>query len=370
MGFLGGLFGGGGGGTAPVLNKNAFDLSSAVQKYGGMTDAQVAAAKQRQEFANQANQQLIQQLQGQTTGQAPSLAQAQLKQMQDRGLAQTIATAASQRGGNPALNARNVVMQQAAAGRENASQGAILGLQERNQAQQLLAGQLTASQGQADQLASGSIGQGFGQENTAKQLMGQYESQRFGADTARQNVIHGQQNAILGGVLGAAGTLAGGYFGGPTGAKIGGAMGSSVGAQPKYDGGMIEGKEVVPGDNPANDTVPAKLSPGEIVIPKSVINAGEDAAHAFVSALMKANLKPKEVGFSAVVGARKMYEGGRVPAPTGEAPSTKDTSEKPVHNQWHGAGEAWENLKKELFPAPTSPAKLAYGGIVKAKKGC
>jgi len=46
----------------------------------------------------------------------------------------------------------------------------------------------------------------------------------------------------------------------------------------KYDGGQIDyrngghvnGEEVVPGDDPRNDTVDAKLSPGEIVIPKTL----------------------------------------------------------------------------------------------------
>jgi len=35
-------------------------------------------------------------------------------------------------------------------------------------------------------------------------------------------------------------------------------------------GGHVDGQEMVPGDHPMNDTVDAKLSPGEIVIPKTV----------------------------------------------------------------------------------------------------
>lgn len=364
------LGGGGGGGTAPVLNKEAFDLSSAVKKYGGFTDEQIAAAKNRQNFTNQANQALITQLQGQTTGAAPSLAQAQLKSMQDRGLAQTLAVAASQRGGNPALQARNLAMQQAAAGRANASQGAILGLQERQAAQALLANQLTAGQGQADNLATGSIGQGFGQENTAKQLMGQYESQRFAADTARQNAIHAQQGNILGSVLGAAGTVVGGMYGGPAGAAIGRKVGGAVGgAAGKYDGGLIEGKEVVEGDHPANDIVDIKVSPGELVIPKSVVEQGHHAVSSFAEAIMKQHTPSKEVSYASVARA-KMYEGGRVPVPKDrEEQAPKSKEEKPVQNQWHGLDEALNNVKKELGFAKKS--SMAYGGMVKAKKkGC
>lgn len=39
------------------------------------------------------------------------------------------------------------------------------------------------------------------------------------------------------------------------------------------DGGHVYGKEVVPGDHPANDTVKARLSPGEIVVPKSLADS-------------------------------------------------------------------------------------------------
>lgn len=36
------------------------------------------------------------------------------------------------------------------------------------------------------------------------------------------------------------------------------------------EGGKVEGKAPIPGDHPANDIVPAMLSPGEIVIPRSI----------------------------------------------------------------------------------------------------
>jgi hypothetical protein len=36
-------------------------------------------------------------------------------------------------------------------------------------------------------------------------------------------------------------------------------------------GGMVPGKANVPGDHPANDTVPVRLSPGELVVPRSIV---------------------------------------------------------------------------------------------------
>ena len=52
----------------------------------------------------------------------------------------------------------------------------------------------------------------------------------------------------------------------------------SNGGEAQYDfraGGHVPGKEVVPGDSPKNDTVNAKLSPGEIVVKKSVAQSGD-----------------------------------------------------------------------------------------------
>ena len=49
-----------------------------------------------------------------------------------------------------------------------------------------------------------------------------------------------------------------------------------------YNGGVVPGEAQVPGDHPANDTVPTMLSPGEVVIPRSVAQDGG------IDALLKA----------------------------------------------------------------------------------
>lgn len=81
-------------------------------------------------------------------------------------------------------------------------------------------------------------------------------------------------------------------------------------------GGHVGGYEEVPGDNPINDTVDAKLSPGEIVIPKSIAQTSlgdkllnllnhhhEIKTH--LDAIEKKANKPKKP---------KMNDGGQVPS--------------------------------------------------------
>jgi hypothetical protein len=120
---------------------------------------------------------------------------------------------------------------------------------------------------------------------------------------AAQNAAN-NQNAMTGSLIGAAGTVAGAAMGGPAGAAIGGTLAKTA-AQPKgtampvnaanggytcyadggvaHDhgicmkmGGHVGGEAKVEGDSETNDTVPALLSPGELVIPRSV---PKDGAH-------------------------------------------------------------------------------------------
>lgn len=54
------------------------------------------------------------------------------------------------------------------------------------------------------------------------------------------------------------------------------------------NGGKVSGKAKVKGDSVVNDTVPAMLSPGEIVIPRTATETPEDA-HAFLDKIIKKN---------------------------------------------------------------------------------
>jgi hypothetical protein len=97
----------------------------------------------------------------------------------------------------------------------------------------------------------------------------------IGEAQAGQQTAVGQQNAgLVGGLLGAAGNVAGQAA---LGSAIAKADGGEIPPQPTVpatnflDGGQVNGKALVPGDSKANDIVPARLSPGEVVIPRTVV---------------------------------------------------------------------------------------------------
>lgn len=92
--------------------------------------------------ARSQQQQLVGALQRQAAGQGPSIAEAQLRQAQDRSLSQQLAAAAAARGGNAALNQRSLARQAAASNQNIAQQAAQARMAEQLQAQQQL-GQLT-----------------------------------------------------------------------------------------------------------------------------------------------------------------------------------------------------------------------------------
>lgn len=74
-------------------------------------------------------------------------------------------------------------------------------------------------------------------------------------------------------------------------------------------GGPVPGQALAPGDSPKNDTVPAMLSPGEIVLPRSVTQGGNVEAKAVEFLRHLRGNKPR--GFGSVIEARKMSKGGK-----------------------------------------------------------
>src|ERR1019366_4008040 len=138
----------------------------------------------------------------------------------------------------------------------------------------------------------------------ANGVAGVSAQQAGAAQTAANN-----QNATTGKLLGAAGTIGGAMVGGPAGAALGSQLGNAVGGNQKTEvaqsgpagtttlarggytcyadggvahdhgicmkmGGHVGGEAKVAGDSETNDTVPALLSPGELVIPRSVPKDG------------------------------------------------------------------------------------------------
>lgn len=292
---------------------NPVQLQGAVNRQGQLYDQQ---------------QGLAQALQAQASGQGPNPAQTQYMQNVQNNVANAQGLASSQRGINPALAAKMGSNIGAQANQQAAAQSGLM------QAQQQLGAQ--ANLGNLyGQMQSGNLGQ--------QQL---YNQANLGAQGINANVASGNQQQsgkLVGGLLGGAaammahGGLVHNYSeGGITnsgdmpqsalaqslsamaqslaqpmtqqddgmfakgmsaiGKKGGEAMMSPAqvgvykGGEIKdyKSGGSIKGKAKVSGDSPKNDTVPAMLSPGEAVIPRSVMNSEDapDKARDFIAALL------------------------------------------------------------------------------------
>jgi len=400
----------------PFEQEQAKKLYEQTQSGLAQQQAFVNALAGQNALANQAN--VFKQLQDVASGVGPNPALAALQQATGQNVANQAALMAGQRGGgrNVGLLARQAGMQGGALQQQAAGQGATL------QAQQQLG-------------ALGQLG-GLANQQVAQQQTGLAGLNQFGLQgqqnvydaIARQNAIAAQQQSslnqinaqmaadaakrqsgILGGALGALGTIGGIALGGPIGGTIGGTLGNSLGgsmggnnvSSPSFGsynfgqytdtrnfahggkvnnyamggmtlnqpqsyigqyfqnpnqmlgainqsdnikdatldystladggavyrdgnfacggmapkslmdiGGKVPGKAVVKGDSVKNDIVDAKLSPGEIVIPRSIVNhpnAPEMAAKFVKDTLAKGNFKNKE-GYQDAGGVAGKYE--------------------------------------------------------------
>lgn len=248
--------------------------------YGAQVQA--AQAQQKQNLAGQ--QALAQQLQAQAMGVGPSVGQEALKQAMNRGVKQTTAAMASQRGINPALAQRLAADIGAQGMQETAAQGAQLRAQEALAAQQGLSG-LYGQMGSQALTAQGQM------------LAAQQAQNQVNANIEAQNAAN--IAGIAGGVLNAAGSAA-----------TMGMMRQPVAAVAKAHGGKIEGQAKVKGDSYENDTVPAMLSPGEIVIPRTKAK-DPTKAKAFVDEVLKTNKKESgddEMSYGKVLEAHRKLQ--------------------------------------------------------------
>lgn len=320
MGFIGNLLGGGN--NFKAQSADLMDLTNPGQvgaSYGGAQNALaqqqalVNALQAQNGIQNQS--QVYNQLQQVAAGQGPNPAQAMLANSTGQNVANQAALMASQRGvgANPALISRQAAQQGAGIQQDAAGQAAAL------QAQQSL-----GAIGQAGQLAGQQAAQQIGgvgnlnqfQQAEQGQILNAANSQNNAriANVSQQNSANAGvaakqaegQNNILGNVTSAVGTAVGLPFaaGGQvaqspvmihltgTGTKM--AVGGNVGSKLQA-GGKVPGKPVVGGavNSYRNDTIDAKLSPGEIVLPRSIVqgkNPQKDAA-AFVGAILAKNGK-------------------------------------------------------------------------------
>jgi hypothetical protein len=279
------------GGVAKAVGSVLGGITGGIMEGGGMgnsfqaTPAQLEMQKdlaarlqlQQQGMGGiQGNQQaLAQQLLAQSQGQGPNPAQMMMQQGQDRANMQGAGMIASAKGVNPALAAR-------------------------------LAAQNTAQGNQALVQNAGIMGaqQQLGAQNQLGNLYGQMGQQNLGQQQVMQSGIQGQNQANIQNTLGAQqinagvaggnaqmqGQLMGGLMSG-----IGSLGAAAISPKGKAHGGFIEGQAPVAGDSKSNDVVPAMLSPGEVVLPRSIAlkeNAPE-LAKEFVEHIMKKERKKK-----------------------------------------------------------------------------
>lgn len=234
----------------------------------------------------------------------PSAAEQQMRAGLDQQVSQAQALAASQRGMSPALAAKQAQQAAAQAGQATAQQTGILRAQESMGAEQLGA-QALQSQRQSrmgeQQLKSGqSLGmnqlEGQAYESSAGRLAGTIK----GAATAGGFPMPKPmaQGGIVQQMQSADDAMAHNFASMITG-QIGQMMAKGI-TQPRgetlegignkkqtkmSDGGQVPGKPLVDGDYQANDIVPAMLSPGEIVIPRSIAKKSPEEIAQFIMAL-------------------------------------------------------------------------------------
>lgn len=225
MGFLGSLFGGGGGGNFQA-GSTQIDKPTTVGQANTAYDQTQQGIAQQQAFVNALNGQngiqnqsgVFNQLQGVANGTGPNPAQAALNQATGQNVANQAALMASQRGAgaNAGLLARQAAQQGANIQQQVAGQGATL------QAQQQLGalGQLGGIAGQQVGQQAGAI-QGLnaatqGQQqnllsgiNAQNQAGVQMQSNINSANAGVQSEVAKGQQGILGGVLGGAGSALG-----------------------------------------------------------------------------------------------------------------------------------------------------------------
>lgn len=301
MSFLGQLFGTNAQYNGPQVSQGQFD--AATGRVGTAFDQQQAFVNAMQAqggLANQSNvfqqqQQLANQLQQQAMGQGPNPAQAQLAQNTAANVAQQSALMAGQRGGsaNAGLMARQAAQQGGAMQQQATGQAATmqanqqLAAQQQLQQQQAMMGGLAGQQVGQMQQGIGQMGQMAlgGQQNLTQQSG--VQAQIAAADAQRTGQMVG---GLLGGVGAGLTKLNQGGTVPRVEAKTTEASRRDMGFGKvilKNDGGMVPGQAPVAGDHPKNDIVPAALSPGELIIPRTVVQAGPEAIMKFVNQVLE-----------------------------------------------------------------------------------
>lgn len=325
MGFVGDLFGTSSGNTGGAGMR--FDATGAspgqinqawtnTQQGLANQDAFLAALAAQHGVSNQSDvfgqqQALASMLQQQAAGQGPNPVQSQYQQNINQIAQQQAGAIGAQKGINPALAARLAVSQGGAMKQNAAGQAATLQAQQQLSAQQALMQQqsnmanlATQQVGQTQNAISGYTQGALGQQGNVLGIQGSANSANAGV----AGNVAGQQGKMFGGAMNALGGVIGLAQGGMvpgsgTGPRsmagrhlVGYASGGAIQGESYANQMMpVHGVAAVPGDSKKNDTVPAKLSPGEVIIPRSVMQSADPAGNAakFIAAVMAKNGRMK-----------------------------------------------------------------------------
>lgn len=201
-------------GSTRKVDEGAFQIEES-KKAREKAAEQAKFAEERSQQAQADRRSLVESLQAQAAGTAPSLAEAQLKSASERNLAQQLAAAQSQRGGSAASRERQLMRGQAQAGRELAQDATTARLQERQMAQQLLGEQVSQEQQLADQLTQSYLAQGFNINQARQQALAEYEKLQTNQFLSAQGLTAasfegaaGRQAGLIGGLFNAGGGIA------------------------------------------------------------------------------------------------------------------------------------------------------------------
>lgn len=265
----------------------------------------------RTNFANQ--------LANNALGKGPSLAEAQMRSALDRNLSQQIAAYKSNRSVNPALAMRQNGQQAAQSTQQIAQAAGTARLAEQSQNQQayqsylnsLQAGRtsaLGAGSGAAGQIAQMSQAENAAQQQRQGQMLGMAGSALM--MFSDKNVKTGIKKYSKGGMVDkvkARKYADGGLVSqrspgdgqnmqdaGPTLGHLFSKMGQTADMQMMSQGGSVPGQAQVAGDSEQNDVVPALLSPGEVVVPRTIVNKGQKAVTKFVTDAIRKDQGSKE----------------------------------------------------------------------------
>lgn len=265
------------------------------QEFLGALRAQHGVANQGLAFQNAQNM---------ANGVGPNPAMAQLANSTGQNVANQAALMAGQRGAgaNAGLMARQAANQGANIQQQGAGQGALLQAQQQVAGQQQMANianMQAANQGQAtgayNQYAQGAqqniLNSIQGNQSTNASLSNAAAAAKAAKYTADKQADTAQQGGLISGLGSAAALLLakGGEV--PTIGNHGprSEMSKHLSqAKELKSGGAVPGHAQAPGNSYSNDTVKAMLSPGEVVIPRSVMQSKNpaEAAKQFVAAVL------------------------------------------------------------------------------------